>query len=449
MDEQGTQLTPHALVLGLGRTGLSVCRFLRARGVAVLAADSRREPPCAAAVADEHPEVMQQLGELPEQLPAGTDLLVVSPGLPADLPVARAARTAGVAVVGDIELFARDAEAPVAAVTGSNGKSTVVSMLGLMAEYSGRDVRTGGNLGTPALDMLRDAEPELYVLELSSFQLELTESLHAECAAVLNVSPDHIDRHGDIDRYASAKARILERCGTAVLNRDDPRVAVMAVQDARVVTFGADAPHSDAEFGLAEHEGATWLQRGSQRLLRADALRVPGRHNQLNALAALAMGQALGLDAEAMVAALEAFAGLPHRMEWVGQAAGVTWFNDSKATNVGAAAAAISGMDRPVVLIAGGDAKGADLAPLREACAGRLRAAVLLGSSAGVLAELLDGLAPITRVTDLEAAVAAAQAAAREGDAVLLSPACASLDMFDDYADRGRRFVQAVERVLP
>jgi UDP-N-acetylmuramoylalanine--D-glutamate ligase len=432
------------LVLGLGRTGYSVCRHLHRLGVAVEVADSRTEPPAAALLAAELPELRQHRGGLPTSVPEGVTQLVVSPGLLLELPLIVAARKAGLEVIGDIELFARAADAPAVAVTGSNGKSTVVTLLALMIEYSGREAHTGGNLGTPALDLLAAQTPDLYLLELSSFQLDLTHSLQLEAAAILNLSPDHIDRHGDMDRYAAAKARILHGCACAVLNRDDARISMLPVDDARVVTFGADEPHDDSEYGIREADGHRWLVRGQHRVLTADELRIAGQHNELNVLAALAMAHVLRLSENAAVDAARAFVGLPHRTEWVAEAGGVTWYNDSKATNVGAASAAITGMDRPLVLIAGGDAKGADLSPLRQACEGRLRAAVLVGRDADALATTLDGIAPLHRASGMQEAVTVALTLAEPGDAVLLSPACASTDMYADYTERGRLFSDAV-----
>jgi len=436
------------LVLGLGRSGLSVCRYLRRLGAAVEVADSRDQPPFGDTLAAELPEVPQLAGGIPVRLPDGVAQLVVSPGLRSDLPLILAAREAGVEVIGDIELFARAADAPVVAITGSNGKSTVVTLLALMIEYSGRKAHTGGNLGTPALDLLAGEVPDLYLLELSSFQLEMTYSLHLEVAAVLNLSADHIDRHGDVERYAAAKARILQSCHGAVLNRDDERVAVLRVDEARVITFGADAPHDDSEFGIAEVGGQRWLMQGRARLMPTSELRIVGQHNELNVLAALAMAHLLKLPLATSLDAARAFVGLPHRTEWVAEADDIAWYNDSKATNVGAAAAAIAGMDRPLVLIAGGDAKGADLSLLRATCAGRLRAAVLLGRDADAIAAVLDGVAPVRRVPGMQEAVAAALALAQPGDAVLLSPACASTDMFTDYTERGRVFTDAVMAAL-
>jgi UDP-N-acetylmuramoylalanine--D-glutamate ligase len=448
MSQAADRMDGRTLVLGLGLTGLSVCRHLRRLGADVEVADSRAEPPYADVLSKELPEVTQTHGSLPEVLPEGVTQLVVSPGLPLDLPIVEAAREARIDVIGDIELFARAADAPVIAITGSNGKSTVVTLLALMMEYSGREAHTGGNLGTPALDLLAAQTPDHYLLELSSFQLELTHSLQLQTASILNLSADHIDRHGDMDRYAAAKARILQSCRCAVLNRDDERIAMLPVHDARVITFGSDAPHDDSEFGIDTVKGRRSLMHGGRVVLASDELRIVGHHNELNVLAALAMAHVLQLSEEAVADAARSFVGLPHRTEWVAEAGDIAWYNDSKATNVGAAVAAISGMDRRLVLIAGGDAKGADLSELRAACEGRLRAAVLMGRDADELAAVLEGVAPIRRVPGMEEAVIAAADLAEAGDAVLLSPACASTDMFTDYSERGRAFSDAVSARL-
>lgn len=431
-----------AVVLGLGVTGLSVARYLSGLGWRLLVADSRERPPGAEGLKMDAPGAELVTGRLDLELPADVDRLIVSPGLPLDLPVIRRARERGIDVVGDIELFARVVDRPVGAVTGSNGKSTVTSMVAAAAMRAGLQMPAGGNLGTPALDLL-EMPAEAYLLELSSFQLELTDSLRPAVAAVLNVSADHIDRHGSLDAYAAAKARILTNAEWAVLNRQDPVVMAMLGTGRQFVTFGGDAPEA-GHYGVVESGGRKWLARGSERLMAADEVRVPGFHNTLNALAALAMAERLGIGREPALAALRSFRGLPHRTQRVAEIDGVRWIDDSKATNVGAAVAAISGMDAPLVLIAGGDGKGADFHPLAEAIRGRARAVVLLGRDAPSIARVL-GDSPTTEIVpDMEAAVATARRIARQGDIVLLSPACASLDMFENYAARGEAFRRAV-----
>jgi UDP-N-acetylmuramoylalanine--D-glutamate ligase len=320
-------------------------------------------------------------------------------------------------------------------------------MLARMAEAADCRALAGGNLGVPALDLLNEPEPDLYLLELSSFQLECTSSLRCEAAAVLNLSADHIDRHGSLENYAAAKARIFDGARIRVVNRDDAQVRSMVGAGADVVTFGYGEPDA-GHFGLRTNgDGRPWFARGATRLMPVDELRVPGRHNAANALAALALGHAAGWPLAPMLDALRHYSGLPHRTQPVGERRGVTWINDSKATNVGAAVAAIEGLPGTLVLIAGGDGKGAEFGPLRTALSGRARAAVLLGRDREALAAALAGVCPTVLVDDMDEAVAAAAGLARAEDTVLLSPACASLDMFASYAARGEAFAQAVGRL--
>jgi UDP-N-acetylmuramoylalanine--D-glutamate ligase len=336
----------------------------------------------------------------------------------------------------------------VAAVTGSNGKSTVTTMVAAAAVRAGRQMPAGGNLGTPALNLL-DMPAEGYLLELSSFQLELTESLRPRVAAVLNISVDHIDRHGSLDAYAAAKAKILMNAECAVLNRCDPLVMAMARPRRSVVTFGGDVPSSESDYGVVESNGRKWLARGEDRLMPADEIGVPGAHNLLNALAAIAIADRMGISGEPLMAALRAYRGLPHRTQVVAEVDGIRWIDDSKATNIGAAIAAITGMESPLVLIAGGEGKGADFEPLAEAVRGKARAVVLLGRDAPLLADAIGSGTPWEIVSCMEDAVAAARKVARTGDIVLLSPACASLDMFTNYAARGEAFRLAVLGARP
>jgi UDP-N-acetylmuramoylalanine--D-glutamate ligase len=440
-------ITPagRALVVGLGRTGVSCARFLARRGHAVAVTDTRIEPPGLAQLRGELPDVALFLGGFDRSAFAAAELVVVSPGVSADEPLIREARARGVPVLGDVELFAREARAPIVAITGSNGKSTTTLLLGEMARVAGRRVAVGGNLGEPALDLL-DPAVELYVLELSSFQLETTESLAPAVAAVLNVSADHLDRHPDLATYAALKARVFQRATVAVVNRDDPVVAAMPGGAERCgFTLGEPA---EGDYGLRQVSGATWLCRGASPLVPAADLQIPGRHNLANALAALAMGHALGLRLSAMREALRGFTGLPHRTQLVGERGGVRYYDDSKGTNVGATAAALEGFadgsGARTVLIAGGDGKGQDFAPLAPAFRGKVRHAVLIGRDARRMGAAIEGACEVTYAASMEEAVAAARRAARPGDTVMLSPACASLDMFRDYAHRGDVFAAAV-----
>jgi UDP-N-acetylmuramoylalanine--D-glutamate ligase len=343
-------------------------------------------------------------------------------------------------VLGDIELFARAVRAPVIGVTGTNGKSTVTSLVAQMAETAGLSVLAGGNLGACALDLLDRPVPDLYVLELSSFQLETIESLALVAAVVLNVSADHLDRHASIDAYAEAKRRIFEHAATLVVNADDARVLAMRRAGARVITFSVAAA---ADYHLSAEAPQSLCRRG-EVLLGLSAMKLSGLHNAANALAALALGEAAGLPLPAMLEALAAFQGLPHRCAWVAEIAGVRYLDDSKGTNVGATAAAVAGIPAPLVLIAGGVGKGQDFSPLGVAFRGKVRHVVLIGQDGAALARALDGVCTFEFAGGMDAAVRAAARAARSGDTVLLSPACASQDMFPDYAARGAAFAAAV-----
>ena len=436
---------PGAVIVGLGRTGISCARYLHARGWRLAVTDTRAAPPELAALRALDAAIPVSLGALDTRLLAGAVCVVASPGVSLAAPFFTEARRLGLEIVGDVELFARAAHAPVVGITGTNGKSTVTTLLGRMAGRAGLKVQVGGNLGAPALELL-DAATELYVLELSSYQLETTESLHCRAAAVLNVSPDHLDRYADVAAYAAAKARLFARCDIAVINLDDPLVVAMPHAAARTLSFSLRAAIG-ADYAIARSEGAWWLTRRDEPLLPLAAMKIKGLHNAANALAALALGEALGLPQAAMLEELRSFAGLAHRSQWVADLEGVTYVDDSKGTNVGATLAAVAGMEGPLVMILGGEGKNQDFTPLAAAFRGKVRCAVLIGRDAAALEQVLRGVCPIARATTLPAAVAAAAAAAQPGDTVLLSPACASFDMFRDYAHRGAVFAQAVREL--
>ena len=440
-------MTRAAIVLGLGETGLSCVNYLRAQDYEVTVCDTRPAPPFLESLRAHHPQVRVLLGEFRKDLLVGTDLLVVSPGLSLKEPAIAAARRMGVAVVGDIELFARACLAPVIAITGSNGKSTVTTLVGDMLARAGFQVAVGGNIGIPALSLLDRPVPDVYVLELSSFQLETTENLNAQAATILNISPDHMDRYEDLSEYAHAKARIFGGVGRMVVNRDDPWVIAMAHEDREVVTFGLGRPIGH-DFGLIDHAGESWLAYGRQPLMPEAAVPVPGRHNVANVLAAFALATAVTRDLAAMAEAVRAFQGLPHRTRIVARRDDIDWIDDSKGTNVGATAAAMAGLSGPTVLIVGGDGKGADFAPLAAAVRGKARAVVLIGRDAARIEQALHGCCPIIHARDMDEAVLMARGQAQAGDQVLLSPACASFDMFRNYAHRGEVFVNAVERLV-
>ncbi len=439
----------HSVIVGLGRTGMACARLLARQGVDFAITDSREQPPALASMRQELPDVPLYLGGFDRALLAAASQLLVSPGVSLAEPAIQDAIVRGVPVVGDVELFCHHADAPVVAITGSNGKSTVTTLVAEMARRAGRDVRVGGNLGTPSIDLIGDAPPDLYVLELSSFQLETTHSLRAAAAVVLNITPDHMDRYENVQAYARAKQRIYEGAGTMVINSDDPLVAVMAGESRSVVRFTLGEP-DEASFGIIMQGGAPWLAQGQHGLMAVAELRILGDHNVANALAALALGTIMAFPVDAMCAALRTFSGLPHRCQWVTCSNGVTWYNDSKGTNVGATCAAIQGLSGkgPLVLIAGGDGKGADFTPLAKVASGRLRGAVVIGRDAPLIEELLKSVTLVQRAQSMTDAVAKAQDLARPGDCVLLSPACASFDMYTDYAARGDAFISSVQGVL-
>lgn len=430
------------LIAGLGQTGWSCLRHLQGRGAELIVTDTREAPPCLADLQRDFPRIETRLGRDDESLLDGVDMLVVSPGVDLRLPFLLEAKQRRLPILGDIELFARAAQAPVVAITGSNGKTTVTTLVGEMAKASGLRVAVGGNIGTPALALL-DADVELYVLELSSFQLELTASLEPAAAVALNVSADHIDRHGSIDYYAALKTSIYRGDGVAVINRDDALAQPLLDEHRPAVSFGLNAPTTASDYGIIHSDNGIVLARGEKSLIPLDGLHIHGLHNAANALAALALGEAVGLAPDVMLKQLSEFAGLPHRCQWVAECGGVDWYNDSKGTNVGATLAALKGLPGPLVLLAGGQAKGGDFRPWQEVLAEKGRAIILFGEDAEKIATALAGL-PVEVVASLELAVERAQAVAQSGDAVLLSPGCASFDQFSGYVERGESFVAAV-----
>jgi UDP-N-acetylmuramoylalanine--D-glutamate ligase len=432
----------HMLVVGLGASGASALRYLVREGARVTATDSRAAPAGLAELQQQFPDVAFHCGAFGAPAPLSQYAeAVLSPGVALDEPFVRELAAAGVSLAGDVELFARAAKAPVIGITGSNGKSTTTTLVGEMALAAGLRAGIGGNLGTPALDLLRD-DAQLYVLELSSFQLETTHSLSCLAATILNLSQDHLDRHGTMERYGAIKARIFERCGTAVTNRED--AAVMALSPDDAVSFGANPPLA-GHYGLILRDGDTWLSVGDARLLKLSELKIYGLHNAANALAALALADAAGIPREASLRALRAFGGLAHRCQFVAEIDGVQYFNDSKGTNVGSTLAALNGLPEGIVWLAGGQGKGQSFTELRAALAAKGRAAILFGEDAARIEADIQGALPVYREPDMLAALARARGMARRGDRVLLSPACASFDQFKSYVDRGNRFRAAVE----
>jgi UDP-N-acetylmuramoylalanine--D-glutamate ligase len=436
------------LIVGLGKTGLSCARYLAERGVELAVTDSREHPPGLESLQALYPDMAIFVGGFQPDVFEAASTLVVSPGIPLSEPLIQAARDRGAEVIGDIELFARDVKAPVVAITGSNGKSTVTTLLGEMARMAGIKVAVGGNLGEPALELL-DEQVALYVLELSSFQLERTWTLKPAVAVVLNVSADHMDRYPGLDAYADTKAAIYHQASAAVINRDDPLAATMGGGVVHSIGFTLGEPEGD-DFGLLAHAGGSWLARGSEPLIPVDELRVKGLHNLANALASLALGSLVALPMNAMLTALRHFTGLPHRTQWLGEKQGLQWYNDSKGTNPGATIAALRGLHPSVetsrtVLIAGGECKGADFTELGPVAAVTTRAVILIGRDAPLLEEALQESCRLVHADTLEDAVGKAVELGEPGDRVLLSPACASFDMFRDYVERGEAFTRAVE----
>ena len=448
----GSLPNKRTLVAGLGTTGLAAARFLASQGEEVLVIDSRANPPGLEALRAAQPELQVVLGSLHPRWLEGVSQVVISPGLGLDIGIAAEARRCGIPLVSEIELFARAVHAPVVAVTGSNGKSTVVTLVERMLAAAGVRVAAGGNLGPAAVDLLSD-QPEVYVLELSSFQLETTRSLRPGAAAVLNVSADHLDRHGSLERYAAVKARLLRAARVPVFNWDDPIVRAMGAEYPGGIPFSA-REYLDRGYCASPHRGERWLFRDARPVLPTSRLRIPGRHNESNALAALALADMVvsGLSASAQARSMDAlckFPGLEHRCQWVAEEDGIAFINDSKGTNVGATVAALRGLPGPLVLIAGGRAKGADFGTLAEAAAGRVAGAVVMGEAGGALQQALSPVTSVVGADDMPSAVGRAVELARAAGfrqvTVLLSPACASFDMFSDYEARGDAFVAAVE----
>lgn len=433
------------VVVGLGKTGLSCARHLRRRNIPFIAVDTRAEPPGIAEFRSEFPDVRTECGELNADTLCNAHTLVMSPGVDLRTPAVSKAIARGVNVTGDIDMFAKVANAPLVAITGSNAKSTVVTLVGEMAKEAGLRTAVAGNIGTPVLDLLNHEPYELYVLELSSFQLETTFNLNAAVATVLNMSPDHMDRYDSMQAYHRAKHRIFQGCRHVVVNRDDALSRPLLPATVNVSSFGL-GPEETREFGVLEQNGKQYLAHDRQPLLAVDELKIFGRHNVANALAALALGRAAGLAWEPMLAALRKFPGLPHRCQWVASVDGVAWYNDSKGTNVGASVAAITGLGATgkVVLLAGGVGKGqkfSELAPVMKRF-GKL--AILFGEDADKIALALSGAVPVQRAATFQEAIAQARAGAAAGDLVLLSPACASFDMFTNYEHRGQVFMDTV-----
>ncbi|MCK5813458.1 MAG: UDP-N-acetylmuramoyl-L-alanine--D-glutamate ligase [Cocleimonas sp.] len=434
-----------SLVVGLGATGLSVVRYLADKKQNFAVTDSRCSPPRKMELTTHYAQVPYYFGHFDQKVFLKAKQLIVNPGIALTTTEIQQAKEKGADVIGDIELFSGEAKAPIIAITGSNGKTTVTTLLQLMAERSNITAQTGGNIGTPALDLLiadNATKTELYILELSSFQLETTRSLKTITAVVLNISEDHLDRYDGIEHYAATKGSIYNNCEYRLVNRDDT-VAMALAKGKESLSFGLDKP-DNGHYGLRQRGNKTWLAKGNQYLLPVDKMKLAGKHNQANALAALAMGELAGLKQSAMLEILTEYAGMEHRTQWVAKINQVDWYNDSKGTNVGATLAALEGLDGSIVLILGGQGKGADFSPLKNAVKNNARAVILIGEDADLISTVLGAVAPEVRASTMAQAVKLAATLAKTGDKVLLSPACASFDMFENYQTRGYEFINCV-----
>ncbi|QMT61262.1 UDP-N-acetylmuramoyl-L-alanine--D-glutamate ligase [Legionella sp. PC997] len=438
--------SPLYLVAGLGKTGISVARYLRRKNKPFIAFDTRAQAPSVAEFTKEFPDVLVYTQHIPDEVLTQLSDIIASPGLPLEIPFLKKAMQIGIPIYGDIECLAREIHAPVIAITGTNGKSTVTTLVGEMAKAAGFKVAVAGNIGTPVLDMLDDEHQyDLWVLELSSFQLDLTYSLAPIAATILNVSPDHLDRHHTMEAYAQAKQRVYHQAQVALFNRGDHYT--IPTSGVNHISFGVDAPEKN-NWGLITQKDKIYLAKGSTCILPVESVLIKGVHNWLNALAASALADAAGISHHHIIKVLSSFTGLPHRSQWVRTLDGVDWINDSKGTNIGATISAINGiggsMEGKIVLIAGGQGKGADFSELAQPIADYVRSIILIGEDADKIEAALANVVPISRASSLDNAVVVAKSQAKPGDVVLLSPACASLDMFRDFNHRGESFASLV-----
>lgn len=446
-------MTYDYVIVGLGKTGISCAKHLAKIKATFAVTDSREQPPGLDEFKALFPNITLSLGKFDEELMLTARELVVSQGVSYQEPAILACQQKGIGMIGDIELFARYVKAPVIAITGSNAKSTVTTLVGEMVKSAGKVVKVGGNLGTPALDLITDSDPDFYVLEISNFQLETTHSLKAAVASVLNITPDHLDRYAKFEDYIAAKQRVYHGCRKAVVNLDDKLTWLAPDNKAQTVSFGVETPTAN-QFGLihttvADNHEHTYLAFGHEKLLDVHDLKIKGKHNWMNALAALAIGYQAGLPLKPMLQVLQTFTGLPHRCEWVRELNGVTWYNDSKGTNIGATVAAIVGLGSAIkgkiILLAGGLGKGADFNDLQPAALRYTRHVILYGKDAKLIANGLGGRVSKVFVDSFDDAINHAATLAQPGDIVLLSPACASWDMFKNFEHRGQVFCELVK----
>ncbi|NHB59184.1 UDP-N-acetylmuramoyl-L-alanine--D-glutamate ligase [Acinetobacter sp. 194] len=438
------------VVAGLGISGVSAVNFLHDHGYRVAVTDSRAVPPGHDKIPS---EVQTYFGQFDQDLLLSAEEIIISPGLDPKLPEIQAAIAKGIPVVSEIQILRRATDKPIVAITGSNAKSTVTTLMGLMAQNAGKKVAVGGNLGRPALDLTKD-DPELYILELSSFQLETTSNLEAEVAVVLNMSEDHLDRHGDMMGYHTAKHRIFQGVKKVVFNRDDSLTRPLVPDATPMQSFGLNAPDMNQYGVLRDTDGTIWLARGRERLLKSSEMYIQGTHNVANALACLALGEAIGLPLDVMLETLKTFKGLEHRCEFVKEVQGVRYYNDSKGTNIGATLAALDGLGAAieaqggkVAIILGGQGKGQDFTALRDSLTKYAKVAVLIGEDRPVIEQAIEGTTQLIHAETLKQAVELCQQHSHSKDVVLLSPACASFDMFSGYPERGHQFVAIVNEL--
>ncbi|MEK7990552.1 MAG: UDP-N-acetylmuramoyl-L-alanine--D-glutamate ligase [Thiotrichaceae bacterium] len=444
----------YTVVMGMGQTGMACTRFLLQKRIPVCIMDNREAPPQLETLQQLDANIPYITGQFDADILAHAKEIVISPGLSIREPSLQAAIQAKIPIISEIEIFARYVDAPVVAITGSNGKSTVTTLLAEMAEEAGWDVRVGGNLGISALDLITRQRPDIYILELSSFQLETTYSLKPKAAVVLNISEDHMDRYNRFADYIATKQKIYQNCEHVIVNVDDPVVVSMLKPKQAHLSFSLHC--SRGTFSICPHQGQSYFSRHHKSnfptpLLPVKTAKLQGRIMQANMLAALALGEAIEIPMTAMLDALQTFKGLPHRCQWVAQYQAVDWFNDSKGTNVGATIAAIQGLERSgqIILIAGGEGKGADFKPLAIMAEQHLKACILIGRDATLIQKAFKKHSniPIRFADSMETAISEAGQLAQSGDAVLLSPACASFDMFKGYEHRGQSFIDAVQQL--
>ena len=441
-----TDLHYDAVIVGLGKTGLSCFRYLSNQGLNVAITDSREEPPELLELRAEFESASVYLGQINEQVLLASDQIILSPGVSLDNKSIKLSIENNIPVFGDIELFCQKAQAPIIAVSGSNGKSTVTTIVAEMTRLAGLKTYVGGNIGIPVLDLLSDSSPDLYVLELSSFQLETTYSLNAHASVVLNVSPDHMDRYSSLKDYANTKKRIYSGQGLMVLNKDEEYIHSIIDSKRDTIYFSLGAPEGE-NFGLINHNNEVWLSQGNEKIINKNQLKIKGEHNISNALAAMALAGAVNVPTNIMADVLKNFTGLEHRCQLVREIDNVSWYNDSKATNVGACIASITGLCElgNIILIAGGDSKGADLSGLNPIVKKYIKRVFLFGIDANKLADVMGSDVDKEFVNNMNEAVKGASKIADPDDIVLLAPACSSLDMYKNYQQRGDAFISAID----